>query len=488
MVQAKKLVNLFGTGKVSYKNAVLDEYSHDMSFVKALRPQCIVKPSTVGEINKLVDFANRNLSPLVPVSSGAPHFRGDTVPGAGGAIVVDLSGMKRIIRIDRQNRVAMIEPGVTFGELIPELHKAGLRLNMPFVPRKSKSVLGSLLEREPPVMPKYQWDIADPLCCVEVIYGSGDLFRTGAAAGPGTVEEQWASGGAQKEAAGPLQASWYRVIQGAQGTMGIVSWASMRCELTPQLEEPFLVGSSELDKIIDLVHWLTRLRLVNECFVLNNMSLSSLFADKWPDDYRQIKEAVPPWLLFFSIAGYEYFPEERVNSQMEDMKDICQRTGLEPVPALGGVSASTVLAAVQRPCEEPYWKLKRKGGCHDIFFLSLYNHLPRLIETMVEAADAYGYPSSDIGIYLQPIVQGTNCHCEFSLFYDLENLKELERTRELSRVAVSALINKGAFFSRPYGEEAEMILNRDAATVWALKKVKGILDPNNIMNPGKLCF
>ena len=107
---------------------------------------------------------------------------------------------------------------------------------------------------------------------------------------------------------------------------------------------------------------------------------------------------------------------------------------------------------------------------------------------MVEAADSYGYPSSDIGIYLQPIVQGTNCHCEFSLFYDHENLKEVERTRELSRVAVSALMNKGAFFSRPYGEEAEMILNRDAATVWALKKVKGILDPNNIMNPGKLCF
>ena len=156
MVQARKLVNLFGSGRVSYKKVILDEYSRDMSLVEALRPECIVKPITASEINKLVDFANTTLTPLVPVSSGAPHFRGDTVPGVGGAIVVDLSAMKRILRVDRQNRVAMVEPGVTFGELIPELHNAGLRINMPFLPRKSKSVLGSLLEREPPIMPKYQ--------------------------------------------------------------------------------------------------------------------------------------------------------------------------------------------------------------------------------------------------------------------------------------------------------------------------------------------
>ena len=111
MVQARKLVNLFGSGRVSYKKVILDEYSRDMSLVEALRPECIVKPITASEINKLVDFANTTLTPLVPVSSGAPHFRGDTVPGVGGAIVVDLSAMKRILRVDRQNRVAMVEPG-----------------------------------------------------------------------------------------------------------------------------------------------------------------------------------------------------------------------------------------------------------------------------------------------------------------------------------------------------------------------------------------
>jgi FAD/FMN-containing dehydrogenase len=366
--------------------------------------------------------------------------------------------------------------------------KEGLRLNMPLLPRKTKSVVGSMLEREPVIMPKYHWDIGDPLACVEVIFGTGDMFRTGAAAGPGTLEEQWAAGGAQKEAAGPSSASWYRVIQGAQGTMGIVTWASVRCELLPRVEEPFLVGSSQLDKVLDLVHWLIRLRLANECFVLNNANLSAILAKKWPNDYQGFKDTLPPWVLFYNIAGYEYLPEERVRGQVEDVTEIAQRVGLEPVQAIGRVAASGLLKAVQHPSPEPYWKLRHKGGCHDVFFLTIYEKLPGLIDAMYDMADEAGYPASDMGVYLQPIVQGSNCHCEFNLFYDPENPRESERVRELATSAIKNLMDKGAFFSRPYGESTSMILNRDAATVAALNKVKSIVDPNNVMNPGKLCF
>ena len=280
MIAQEKLAEIVGAGNIDAENSTLEEYSRDMSFVNAIKPGCIVKPKTMADIEAIVKLANETLTPLVPVSSGSPHFRGDTVPSIGGAVIVDLSGMKKIVKVDRTNRVAMFEPGVTFNELIPAVAKEGLRLNMPLLPRISKSVTGSLLEREPVVMPKYHWDIGDPLACVEVIFGTGDMFRTGAAAGPGTLEEQWAAGGAQKEAAGPSAFSLYRVIQGAQGTMGIVTWASVRCELVPGLEEPFLIGSSNLDKILEMIHWLIRLRLVNECFVLNNTNMAAIMAEK----------------------------------------------------------------------------------------------------------------------------------------------------------------------------------------------------------------
>src|SRR4030042_1665644 len=215
MMQQKKLAEIVGVKNVTGDEAALEKYSNDMRFAGPKKPEYIVKPRKADDVEKLVSLARKNKAPLIPVSSGAPHFRGDTVPSVGEATIVDLSGMKEIIRIDRYNRVVMFEPGVTFGELIPAVAKEGLRLNIPLCPRKSKSVIGSMLEREPVIMPGYHWDIGDPLCDVEVILGSGALFRTGAAAGPGTLEEQWKVGGAQKEAAGPSSASWCRVLPGS---------------------------------------------------------------------------------------------------------------------------------------------------------------------------------------------------------------------------------------------------------------------------------
>jgi hypothetical protein len=270
--------------------------------------------------------------------------------------------------------------------------------------------------------------------------------------------------------------------------MGIVTWASLRCELLPKVEEPFFVGSADLNRLFELVHWLIRMRMVNECLVLNNVNLAALVAKKWPADYLDIKESLPPWVLFFNVAGYDYFPEERVSSQLKGISDLTNRIGLEAERAMGRVSAAEMLKTVQRPSAEPYWKLLCKGACQDIFFITTYDKLEGQISVMYELANEFGYPATDIGVYLQPIVQGTNCHCEFNLFYDPQNPTELDRVEELASFAITSLMATGAYFSRPYDKSARLIVNRDAAYVEALTRVKEIVDPNRVMNPGKLCF
>ena len=369
MIDKQKLVNIVGTGNVSDRQASLDIYSSDMSFVNQVRPACVVRPKTEKDVKKIIKLANKPQTPLIPVSSGSPHFRGDTVPTNGGSIVVDLSKMKKIVFVDRPRRVAMVEPGVTFGDLIPRATKAGLRLNMPLLPRKTKSVIGSMLEREPVIMPGYQWDISDPLACTGLCFGNGEEFRTGQAAGPGTLKQQWKVGGVQKAPYGPGTASLHRLIQGAQGTMGIVTWASLRCELNPALEEPFVVHSHGLDSLLELTHWLIRLRAVNECFILNNTNLAAIFAGNRPDVFARLKETLPHWTLFYVVAGYEYLPEERIDASVKDIAEITQRLGVEAVKAVGRISANDLLRAVQKPSPDPYWKLDVKGSCQDIFFL-----------------------------------------------------------------------------------------------------------------------
>jgi FAD/FMN-containing dehydrogenase len=97
-----ELVKVVGAGNLIQDQAVLNEYSTDMSFVRPAKPGCVVRPGNAEEVEKIVKLANETMTPVVPVSSGPPHFRGDTVPGIGGAIIVDLRGMKRIVRVDRQ--------------------------------------------------------------------------------------------------------------------------------------------------------------------------------------------------------------------------------------------------------------------------------------------------------------------------------------------------------------------------------------------------
>jgi FAD/FMN-containing dehydrogenase len=488
MIEKTKLSSIVGARNVIDEQSVLDKYASDMSFVNKMTPDYIVKPKNLDDVKKLVQLARETSTPLVPISSGPPHFKGDTVPSAGGAIVVDLSGMKKIIRVDRLNRVAMFEPGVTFGELIPACTKEKLRLNMPLVPRATKSVTASMLEREPVLIPKYHWDIADPMNDVEIVFGTGDMFRTGAAAGPGSLEEQWSAGGAQVEAAGPSSASWYRLIQGSQGTMGIVTWSSERCELLPSLEDPYVVGSSDLNRLMEMVHWLVRLRIPNECFILNNTNLAAIMAEKWPADYKEIKESLPTWILFYNLAGFDYLPEERISTFIDDVKEIAQRAGVESSRSAGTVSAFDLLKAVQSPSGEPYWKLRNKGSCQEIMCVSNFQSVEKIADAMAGEADKAGYPAPEMGIYIQPIVHGCNFHTEFNLFYDPENAREAQRVRKLASGTINSLMAKGAFFSRPYGESTKMIMNKDAASVMALNRVKNIVDPDKIMNPGKLCF
>jgi hypothetical protein len=483
----KELKDIVGAQNIQDSDSILEEYSQDFSFAPRIRPRCVVKPESAADIQPLIQWANDSATPLIPVSSGAPHFRGDTVPSIGGAVIVDLSALKNVVRVDRRNRVAMVEPGVTFSELIPQIEKAGLKLNLPLLPRANKSVIGSMLEREPVIMPLYQWDSIDPLTCVEVIFGTGDLFRTGSAAGPGSLEDQWKSKQAQVNPMGPGQTDFARVIQGSQGTMGIVTWSTIRCELAPSLQKPFLVGANSLEKLSEFIYKMLWLKSVEECLILNNTSLATILA-KSPTEYANLKASLPQWILFFSMAGFEYFPEERLAYQEKDMADAAQKIGVLPVTSLNGVSAHELLRLLGKPSAEPYWKLRQKGACQDIFFLNTLDNTSKFVQIMQSQADAAGWATSDIGMYIQPMVQGTSCHIEFNLFYNPQNIKGTAKAQELYLSASEALMNAGGYFSRPYGALADVAYRRDGETTATLRKIKNIFDPKNIMNTGKLCF
>jgi FAD/FMN-containing dehydrogenase len=170
----------------------------------------------------------------------------------------------------------------------------------------------------------------------------------------------------------------------------------------------------------------------------------------------------------------------------KDIEEIAAQFGLKLASEVPGAKGPQVLETILSPSREPYWKLAYKGGCQDIFFITTLDKTPDFLKVMTATAQASKYPVSDIGVYLQPRHQGVNCHCEFNLPYAPE--KETSMIQALHMTASEALINHGAFFSRPYDIWAEMAFKRDEQSTKLLKNIKSTFDPNNIMNPGKLCF
>ncbi len=481
------LEEIVGGENVVTAAEVLAEYSPQSGFDASGSARCLVRPGSTVELQAVVRWANEEGAPLVPASSGPPHCHGGAAPDVAGAVIVDLRRMDRIVRVDAPNRVVIVEPGVTFGELQRELAGHGLSAYMPLLPRSGKSVLASVLDREPVVMPGAHFDSTDPMLCTEIVLGTGDRMRTGEAAGPDSLEQQWEIGKAQVSPFGPTQMDMQRLVSGAQGTIGIVSWMSVKCRYSSALTRAFFVPSRTLEPLIDLSYELTRVRFSGTIFIVNGLNLAGLLR-RTPEEIASLRDDLPAWVLFVSCEGYGPLPEAKVEYLQADLAEMAQRHGLRPAAALGGAQAGELSELLTRPSTEPYWKHAFRGGCSDIFFVTTQEKTPQFAEVMSHMAAGHGFPGGDLGVYIQPVVQGTSCHCEFDLFHDPADRVAADTTKALVAAAVDELEAQGAFFSRPYGLWRDVAYRRSGDTAAMQKKTRQIFDPNGILNPGKLCF
>ncbi len=478
----QQLVKICGSKLISKDPELLDEYSTDLSLVEGKKPKYVVWLYKTKQIEKLVKLANSVGFSIIPVSSSSPiRYHGDTIPQKDNCIIADLSRMNKILNIDRKNRVVMVEPGVVFGQLLPVLQKKGLRLVQPLHPRDGKSVLTAALERVPTTIPRYQWDSSDPLLCTEVVFGTGDLFRTGTAAGPGSIKEQKKSGQAQTNPMGPTQFSPYRIIQGAQGSLGIVSWATLKLELKPTIQKVFHLQSENLQDLLKIQQKLLKYRLGDEMLILNNINLACLVKQKF-EHIKELNNSLAEWNLIFVLAGRDTLADDKISYQEGDIIQIIADLKLDHLEKISPITESEIIYALSESTSYP-WRNRLKGSFQDIFFITSYERIQEFINIVQNEM------SEDFGIYIQAINQGTSYHCEFDLFYNPNNKIESSSIEEKFIKISLELMESGAFFNRPYGVWAKEVFKRQEDSIQkALRKVKKIFDPNNVLNPGVLCF
>ncbi|OGP64709.1 MAG: hypothetical protein A2169_01905 [Deltaproteobacteria bacterium RBG_13_47_9] len=464
---------------------VLQRYSKDFSLVPPGMPNYVARPKDAAEIQKVVRFANEHMIPVIPVSS-IVHFHGATIPKQGG-VVLDLTGMNKILEIDEYNRRVRIEAGVTWGQLTVELEKRGFRMIMPLLPHSQRSVVTDYLEREVPTNTVY--DYGEPLQSMEVVWPTGEIFRTGSASVNGYPDSK--SKGANPSGPG---IDFYRFLQGAQGTMGVVTWSNLKIESIPKMDKVLFAPVSDLSYAMEFLYRILPRRIGQECLLVNHVDLAAIIAEDWPGEFETLRRTLPTWTLILVLSGLMRRPEEKVryeeNALSEILKNEFQDMPLaDNLPGFPGLGRK-VLALLRKPwsVDVTYWKHRYRGGCQNLFFITRPALAKKFIDRMKEIAARHDYSVDDIGSYLQPIEHNRACHLEFHLFYDPANSWEVERVRNLYRDAAIDFVNEGAFFSRPYGELAPILYERAAGYTMVLKRVKKVFDPNHIMNPGNLCF
>jgi len=486
MAIKEELVRIVGAENVTDDAEKLKPYSKDNSLNAPSMPSYLVKPKNADEIHNIVLLANKNKLPVVPCSSGI-HFNGDTIPVKGG-IILDLSRLNKILAIDTRNRMARVEAGVTWAQLQPELAKHDMMAIAPLLPHPKKSALISHLERNPAIIPKFEY--TDALVTVEVVLPDGEIFKTGSAAVPGFPEKSFSQG---VNPSGPGNMMWTRMLQGAQGTLGVVTWGQFKIEYRPKIDKSYFIPFKSVKDATVAVSKIQRRMIGQECLILNNVDLAAVLAKQWPGDFNTLREKLPPWTLILVLGGGVRFPEEKIEYEEDALNAVAKELSIKvlptSLPAAPGVEKG--IADMLReawPTDRTYWKLAYKGGCQDLFFHTVMGKAQAFYEAIGKVAVKYNYPVADLGCYVQPVVYGGACHFECNFYYDPANAADVKNVTKLYAEAAKTTLDMGAFYSRPYGPVTDLVYQRAASYTEQLKKVKKLMDPNNIMSPGRLCF
>jgi FAD/FMN-containing dehydrogenase len=479
-----KLKELIPTGTLNTDSAQLDSSTRAGIAPPAYPPVCILQPGNIDELASIIQYANQSNLNLVVTSSTGQHRKGG-ITNHGEHVLIDLSHWKKIDLIDRRNRVCRIEPGVTYSELNSALAASNMTIPMPLSPRNGKSVLAAVMDREPTTWANKQWDSSDPVGSTEFFFGTGEHFRSGAAGGPGTIEQQRLSGGAQKHSGGPSQTDFHRVVQGSQGTMGIVTWITLRTEIQPTVQETFLIAAVELVDLLDYTYAVQRRFLGEHFFILNRTAAGLLMAGGNVQAFEELRSSLPPFVCLQNIAGFERLPRERMAYHTREITEIAQQCNLLLERQVGNLSASELFDKATRSCGEIEWRDTLLGGCLSIFFQSTLDRMPDLLRSFMETAAEFGFSEPKIGVYVQPMVQNHVCHMELMIPYGTGDTEQVERLHQLEREATLSLMASGAFFSRPYGFASERVWAQNPGNTHLVNIIKGIFDPHHVLQRGK---
>jgi len=273
-----------------------------------------------------------------------------------------------------------------------------------------------------------------------------------------------------------------RVVQGSQGTLGIVPWAAVLCEPLPLRSSAFFIASDQVGPLTELAARLQRRRLGCATFIANRLQLASLLVAR--SQLRNVAAQLPEWILYVELSASAELPDEQIAYETLDLQDEAASFGLRPQAALADHSAAEI-AAAQASFPNTSYKTRASGAYEEVFFLTTLDKVATFTDLARQLAVAHGWMADEVAVYVQPRLHGRNCHVEFVLPLSPLSADECARVRRLSVELSEACARAGAFFSRPYGSWHQLARAANPGIVDYLRQTKQFFDPDGILNPGR---
>ena len=233
----KELEQLLGAENVSREPAVLDGYSWQTHIngtpdIWLPRAEAVVLPETTEEVQEIVRLCNRNALKYKALSTG---WGGFAAPGKEGVVLLDLRRMNRIVEIDEENMIAVVEPYVIAGVLQAESMKRGLNTHIigagpshsPLA--SATSLLGTGFDGI------YMSTSFRNLLGVEWVSPSGEVIRLGSLGS----DSGWFSG----DGPGPSLRGILRGYLGAAGGFGVFTKVALKLFNWPGDRQPEIKGT-----------------------------------------------------------------------------------------------------------------------------------------------------------------------------------------------------------------------------------------------------
>ena len=440
------------SGSVSTNEAILDQHGRDESAIPPVRPSAVVMPQNTNEVSKVLKYCNAEKIPLVAFGAGS-SLEGHVLPLFGG-ISLDLTEMNKIIEIKPDDLVVRVEPGVHRMALNDKLANQGLFFS---VDPGADATLGGMASTGAAGTTTVRYgSMRDNVLALTAVMADGTIIRTGRQT--------------RKLSAGY---DLTRLLVGSEGTLAIITELTLRIFGIPEKMAAAIVRFPSLSDGVTAATAIVRSGIsIARCEFLDAKCIKNVNAH----DGLNLSE-MPT--LFFEFHGSPQGVEEDAQS----VKEIVEEFGGSEFEWTADEGARRKLWQARH---NAYWAGiaahpgKRAVSTDAAVPLS---KLAQAVQIAEQILSKHSYPFSILGH-----VADANFHC--FIVTDPKKPEELEDVRHITHEITMKMIELGGTCTGEHGigsgKIQALVEETGAPAVSIMKLIKQSLDPNNILNPGKV--